>query len=289
MNGEQTTSIRAGKVMRLKNYTLPVGERTCIMGILNVTPDSFSDGGQYLDPVRAVEKARQMVEEGADIIDIGGESSQPGSERITVEEELHRVMPAIKALRESAGVPLSIDTCKSEVAREALAEGVSMVNDITALRGDPEMARTIAGFDAGVVLMHMKGRPGTMQEAPRYDDVIGEIFSYLSGSITLAEEAGIDPDKIIIDPGIGFGKTVEHNLVILRRLARFRDLGKPVLVGTSRKSFIGRLTGRGVDKREFGTAASCAAAVMGGADIIRVHNVAEMRDVTRVVDAIQGV
>ena len=272
----------------MKDHTLPVGERTRIMGVLNVTPDSFSDGGKYLDPVRAAEKAKRMAGEGADIIDIGGESSRPGSERVSAEEELSRVMPVIRELAGVIDVPLSIDTYKSGVARQALAEGVSWVNDITALNGDADMARQIAEFDAGVILMHMLGEPKTMQDAPLYGDVMEEIFSYLSGSVRLAQEAGIDPGKIIVDPGIGFGKTLEQNLVILRRLSRFKALGKPVLVGVSRKSFIGDLTGKGSGGRVFGTAASLTAAIMHGADVVRVHDVNEMRDVARVTDAIIG-
>jgi len=272
----------------LKNHVLPISERTCIMGILNVTSDSFSDGGMYLDPERAVEKALAMSAEGVDIIDIGGESSRPGSERITAEEELGRVMPVIKALRNVVNVPLSIDTWKSAVAEAALAEGVAIVNDITALRGDRDMARTIARFDAGVILMHMKGEPQTMQDKPFYEDMMKEVASYLSGAIALATEAGIDRAKIIIDPGIGFGKTLEQNLEILRDLRRLGVLDKPIMVGTSRKSFIGKLTGKDAGKRVFGTAATLAAAVMNGAHIVRVHDVDMMRDVTRVTDAIAG-
>lgn len=259
-----------------------------MMGVLNVTPDSFSDGGEYVDPARAVERAKRMVAGGADIIDIGGESSRPGSKRVTAREELDRVMPIIRALAGEVDVPLSIDTYKSEVARRALAEGVSVVNDITALRGDPDMARTVAGFDAGVVLMHMRGTPETMQDAPFYGDVMEEIFSHLAGAIALAERAGVDPDKIIVDPGIGFGKTVGHNLTILRRLRRLAALGRPILIGASRKSFIGKLTGKEPGERAYGTAASLAAAIMNGADIIRVHDVDEMLDVARVADAITG-
>ncbi|RKY40856.1 MAG: dihydropteroate synthase [Candidatus Makaraimicrobium thalassicum] len=282
-------SLKVRNNIPLKDYTLPVGERTCVMGILNVTPDSFSDGGRYLDPSRAVERAKQMAEEGADIIDIGGESSRPGSERVAPEEELERVMPVIRALRGIIGVPLSIDTYKSKVAAQALAEGVSVVNDITALRGDADMARTIAASGAGVILMHMKGDPKNMQDAPFYDDVMDEISSYLSESIALAVEAGVDPERIIIDPGIGFGKTTEHNLVILRELSRLKQLGKPVLIGTSRKAVIGTITGKEVGGRLSGTAASFTAAIINGADIIRVHDVDQMRDVTCVADAIMSV
>ncbi|MFC1548465.1 dihydropteroate synthase [Candidatus Omnitrophota bacterium] len=275
------------KDISLSKYKLPVGERTCIMGILNVTPDSFSDGDSYLDPERALKKVLRMVECGADIIDIGGESTRPGAERISAEEELLRVMPIIKALEGKISIPLSIDTYKSRVAREALEEGVSIVNDITALRGDQDMARTVAEFDAGLILMHMKGDPSDMQDDPRYEDVMSEICSCLSGAISMAQEAGIDTEKIMVDPGIGFGKTLEHNLIILRDLSELRKLGKPVLAGTSRKSFIGSLTGRETPDRIFGTAASIAVAIMSGADIIRVHDVDEMRDVARVVDAIK--
>lgn len=277
-----------GKNLYLKDYVLPISERTCIMGVLNITPDSFSDGGMYLEPEQAVQRAVQMEGQGADIIDIGGESSRPGAGRISAEEELNRVIPVIKLLKKAVSVPLSVDTYKSEVARQALAEGAQMVNDISALRWDPCMAETVAEFRAGVVLMHMKGTPKDMQESPFYENIIEEICSYIEESVIIAVEAGIDPDKIIIDPGIGFGKTVEHNLKILKELARFKSLGKPVLVGTSRKSFIGALTGKDMNGRLFGTAASIAAAIIKGADIVRVHDVEAMRDVVRIADAIQG-
>lgn len=283
------TITRSDKDMILNGYTLPVGKRTCIMGILNVTPDSFSDGGKYLDADMALEKAVLMQSQGADIIDIGGESSRPGSARISADEELARVMPVIKALKEKIKVPLSIDTYKSEVARGALREGVSMVNDITALRGDVRMAATIAEFDAAVVLMHMQGMPDTMQNEPQYDDVVKDIFSFLSDSVSAAEKAGIDPDKIVVDPGIGFGKSVEHNLMILSRLDAFKELGKPVLVGISRKSFLGGITGRKTGERLAGTAAGNALAIFKGADIIRVHDVADMHDAACVADAIMRI
>ena len=272
--------------MRLKDNILPIGERTCIMGVLNVTPDSFSDGGKYLDPLLAAEHAERMAEEGADIIDVGGESSRPGAEGISAAEELERIMPVLKTVAGRLKIPVSVDTRKSEVAREALRAGASVINDITALRGDPEMAAVIAEHGAGVVLMHMKGSPRDMQRDPAYKDVMGEIKAYLSGSIDIAHSAGIDPDKIIIDPGVGFGKTLEHNLEILRRLGELYDLGKPVLVGTSRKSFLGGITGKDGEARIFGTAASVAAAIMNGADVVRVHDVAAMKDIARVIDAI---
>lgn len=274
--------------MRLRGYDIPTALRTCVMGVLNVTPDSFSDGGRYLDPFMASEHAVRMVEEGADIIDIGAESSRPGAGRVSAQEELSRVLPVIKAVAGKVKVPISVDTWKSEVAKAALLEGAALVNDITALRGDPAMAGVVAEAGAGVVLMHMKGEPENMQVEPVYDDVVREVISYLSGSVYTAETAGIPPDMIAIDPGIGFGKTLEHNLEILRRLSELKALDKPILVGTSRKSFIGKITGRGVADRVFGTAASVAAAIMNGADIVRVHDVGEMVEVARMIDAINS-
>ena len=273
--------------MRFKDYTLPIDQRTCIMGILNVTPDSFSRDGIYKDPSKALWRAEQMVAEGADIIDVGGESSRPGAEHLSEKEEIERVVPVIKVLKRSLKtVPISIDTYKSKVAFAALAEGADIINDITALKGSFDMARIAVEFNAGVILMHMKGNPRTMQEAPSYDNVVEEIYSYLSESISLAESAGVRRKKIIIDPGIGFGKTHQHNIEILRALKKFKELKKPVLVGTSRKSFIGALTGRDVEERSFGDSAGFALAIMNGADILRVHNVSAARDAARVTDAI---
>ena len=274
--------------MQLGDYVLPIEERTCIMGVLNVTPDSFSDGGMYLDPDRAAQHAKNLAAEGADIIDIGGESSRPGAKSITPQEEIDRIMPVIRAVKALVSVPISVDTYKSEVARLALLEGASIVNDISGLKSDPKMASVIAELDAGVVLMHMKGTPKDMQSGPEYGNVIEEIYEYLSKSIDLAITAGIDKDKIIIDPGIGFGKTLEHNLLILKELEEFKKLKKPILIGTSRKSFIGKITGAEAGDRLMGTAASCALAIMNGANIIRVHNVSALRDVAKVVDAIKG-
>lgn len=270
----------------LKDYALPISKRTCIMGILNITPDSFSDGGEFLSVSGAVERAMQMEAAGADIIDIGGESSRPGRIRISEEEELRRVLPVIKRVRKAVKAPLSIDTCKSEVAREALSLGVSIVNDITALKQDAAMAGVIAQFSAGVILMHMKGEPENMQDNPAYDDVIEEISLYLKKAVDSAIAQGISSKKIIIDPGIGFGKTLEHNLCILKNLKEFKKLGMPILIGTSRKSFIGTLTSRSVKERDFASAASFALAIENGANIIRVHDVSSARDVARVTDAI---
>jgi len=272
--------------MRFKDFTLPIYQRTCIMGILNVTPDSFSAGAVYKDTASALKRAEDMVSLGADIIDVGGESSRPGAAAVEEKEEIERVVPVIEAIKRSLKVPVSIDTCKSEVARSALKAGADIVNDITALRGDEGMASVAAEFNAAVILMHMKGTPRTMQEAPVYDNVVEEIYSYLSESASLAEGAGVAPEKIIIDPGIGFGKTLHHNIEILRALKRFRELKKPVLVGTSRKSFIGALTGKGVDERIYGDLAIFTLAIRNGADILRVHDVGEACDVARVTDRI---
>ncbi|MDD4013164.1 MAG: dihydropteroate synthase [Candidatus Omnitrophica bacterium] len=274
--------------MMIGGYDLPLGRRTLIMGILNITPDSFSDGGMYLDPGAAVEKAALLVDEGADIIDIGGESSRPGSSRVSAREEAARVIPVIKRLSGKIKAPISIDTYKSEVAARALDEGALMVNDITALRGDRRMPGTIARENAWIVLMHMKGTPANMQKAPEYGDVIAEIREFLLGAITMAEKSGISPDHIMVDPGIGFGKTPGHNFEILRRLDEFRSVSKRMVIGPSRKSFVGSVTGRAPEERIFGTAAAVALAVAGGADVVRVHDVAQMRDVVKVADAIRG-
>ncbi len=275
--------------MRLRNRELPIGERTLLMGILNVTPDSFSDGGEHFKTDDAIARARRMIEEGVDILDIGGESTRPGSKPITAREEIERVVPKIKAIRDGSDVLISVDTYKGEVARAALEAGADIVNDITALNGDESMAGVIAEADAAVVLMHMRGTPETMQEDTEYDDVIKEVLASLKMSIGKAEGAGIEPGKIIIDPGIGFGKTAENNITILKELKSFLSLDKPLLLGTSRKSFIGVITDRDVKDRIFGTAASVCAAVLNGASIVRVHDVREMSDVVKITDAIKGV
>jgi dihydropteroate synthase len=258
--------------------------RTHIMGVLNVTPDSFSDGGHFLDVGTAVHRGREMIDEGADFIDIGGESSRPGSEPVGAEEETRRILPVIEQLAAGGSVPVSVDTCKSEVARRALDAGAVVVNDITGLRSDPAMADVIARHHATAVIMHMKGSPGTMQEDPRYADLVGEVREYLAEGIALALRSGIR--QIIVDPGIGFGKTIAHNLEILRRLAEFRSLGYPLLVGPSRKSFIGRILDLGVEERLEGTAGAVAASIMNGASVVRVHDVKPMLRVARIVDAI---
>ena len=256
------------------------------MGILNVTPDSFSDGGCYLDAERAINRAKTMVADGADIIDIGGESSRPGASPASIGEELARVLPVIEGLVNEIPVPISIDTCKSTVARSALEAGAHIVNDITALQADSEMTKVAVEMNAGVVLMHMQGNPRTMQCSAVYEDVVAEISSWLQQRIHEAETKGIPPDRIVIDPGIGFGKTAAHNLEILRRLDDFRSLNKPILIGTSRKSFIGKVLDVPVEDRVEGTAATVTWAIAHGADMIRVHDVKTMHRVARMTDAI---
>jgi len=265
-----------------------LGRRTLIMGILNVTPDSFSDGGRYLDLKAALARARRLVEEGADIIDIGGESTRPGADPVPLAEELRRAIPVVEAVREEfPEVCLSIDTYKARVAEEALRSGADLINDVSALRFDPEMASVAAEYDVPVVLMHMKGTPKTMQQDPRYSNVMGEILAFLNERIEWAVSQGISYEKIIIDPGIGFGKRPEHNTEILRRLGELRSLGRPILLGTSRKSFLGALSGRPVEERLEETIASVVIGVLNGADIVRVHDVRAVRYALTVADAIR--
>lgn len=276
-----------------KQFTLELGEkaldlstRTHLMGILNVTPDSFSDGGKFFKFEEAVKQGLKLSEEGADIIDIGGESTRPGSEPVTMEEELHRVTPVIEELAKRIGTPISIDTYKSRVAKEALDSGASMINDISGLRFDPEMKKVIAEYGVPVVLMHIQGTPRNMQENPKYDDLIENVKNYLDQSISMAEKTGIGEYKIIIDPGIGFGKTLDDNLKILRNLSEFKSLGKPVMIGVSRKSFIGKILDLPTDERLEGSLASMAVAIMNGANILRVHDVKESKRVAKLVDSI---
>lgn len=246
------------------------------MGIINVTPDSFSGDGLAGKLKEAVKQAERFVKEGADILDVGGESSRPGSDSVSVEEEIERVIPVICEIKHF-GVPVSVDTTKSRVAEEALKNGAVMVNDITALRFDPSMAEVALRYDADVILMHMLGTPKTMQENPLYGDVVRDIITFLGGRISFCEDVGISAKNIFIDPGIGFGKTVEHNLEIVRRLPEFRELGKPIVVGPSRKSFIGKVLDVPAEERVEGTAAVVALCVQASAEIIRVHDVKAMR------------
>ncbi|MBI2914639.1 MAG: dihydropteroate synthase [Firmicutes bacterium] len=272
--------------MKPEGFTQVFGQRTLIMGILNVTPDSFYDAGRYASPDLAARRAVEMVEQGADIIDVGGESTRPGSSPVDAQEERRRVVPVVREIARRLPVLVSVDTYKAGVAEAALGEGAHLVNDIFALRGDPRMTEVVSRFGAGVVLMHMQGTPATMQQNPQYDDVILEIQSFLEDRVQAAREGGVPPGRIIVDPGIGFGKTVAHNLEILRRLRELKRLGQPLLVGPSRKSFLGALSGLPAEERLEGTAAALALAVAQGADIVRVHDVKEMKRVAVVADAV---
>jgi dihydropteroate synthase len=272
---------------KTKRYDLKA--KTHVMGVLNVTADSFSDGGRFLRPRDAIAQGMRMIKQGADIIDVGGESTRPGADPISLEEELSRVIPVISALCQQTDVPISIDTYKSEVAKRALDAGAQMINDISALRYDPEMRKIAREFDVPIVLMHIKGTPKNMQQKPWYEDVIGEISEYLKESIRMAQEAGIDKGKIIIDPGIGFGKRLVDNLNILKNLEKFSILRCPILIGCSRKSFIGKILDLPVGDRLEGSLAALAVAMMNGASLVRVHDVEESKRVARMVDAIKRV
>ncbi|MEA3560923.1 MAG: dihydropteroate synthase [Candidatus Omnitrophota bacterium] len=281
--------------LRCCKHIFNFGKKTYLMGILNLTPDSFSGDGIYKLPAagrrpqvinRAVEIAEQMVRDGADIIDVGGESTRPGARGVDKKEEIARVMPVINKLVKRIKVPISIDTTKSEIAHLALDSGVSIVNDITGLRGDSRLVKIAAKYNAGIIIMHIKGRPRTMQKAPRYDSLISEIIGWLKKGIEIAHSAGIGQERTIVDPGIGFGKTTGHNLEILKRLREFKSLGRPILVGTSGKSLIGSILKTPVDQRLLGTAATVAVAIGNGADIVRVHDVRQMAQVARMTDAI---
>jgi len=273
--------------IRCGSRVLDLGGRTCVMGILNATPDSFSDGGRFFDREDALRRAERMTEEGADIVDVGGESSRPGADPVSEEEEIRRTAPVIEYLAGRLDAVLSIDTYKAAVARRALDAGATMVNDIGALRLDPGMAPLVAEYDVPLVLMHMKGTPKTMQRSPRYDDLMGEIGTFLEDRMEVAVRAGVPHEQLILDPGIGFGKTIEHNLEILARLDALRPLDHPLLIGPSRKSFIGTLLGLPADERLEGTLAAVVCGVWNGAHIVRVHDVRETVRVVRVADAIR--
>jgi dihydropteroate synthase len=273
--------------IRCREQTLVLGKRTLLMGVLNVTPDSFSDGGLFFDRKSAISHGLDMVEEGADIIDIGGESTRPGSKPLELEEELRRVIPVIESLAKEVKIPISIDTYKSTVAQKAIEAGAQIINDISGLHFDPSLAQVAAREDIPLVLMHIRGTPETMQKDVRYGSLFSEIIQYLKDSIQLAENAGLDPRQIIIDPGIGFGKTVEDNLLIIKNLFEFCILGKPILLGTSRKSFIGKILNTEADNRMEGTLSSIAIGVFNGAHIIRSHDVLQARKAIAVADAIR--
>lgn len=279
-----------GREWKLARRSLPYGERTLVMGVLNITPDSFSDGGQFFASDRAIAQAQQMIEEGADIIDVGGESTRPGSEFVSEAEELRRVIPVIERVASSASIPISIDTTKPSVARAALAAGAEIVNDISGLRFDQVIADEVAGAKAGLVLMHSRGTPKDMQQLPPVTDILSEVISGLRQSVSIAEERGVTRESIAIDPGIGFGKTAEQNVKLIAKLDQlareFPDL--PLMIGTSRKSFIGKLLDNApANQRLYGTLASTVAAVLNGAQVVRVHDVKATSDAVRVIDAIR--
>ncbi|OGP99359.1 MAG: dihydropteroate synthase [Deltaproteobacteria bacterium RBG_16_55_12] len=257
------------------------------MGIVNVTPDSFSDGGRYLDPEKAIAHGIRLAQEGADIIDVGGESTRPGSRPLSAQEEMGRVLPVIRGLSRAVSIPISVDTYKADVARAALDEGADIVNDISALRFDPGMAPLIAAEKVPVVLMHMQGTPQTMQRRPYYQNVVEEVKEFLSGRIRFALGAGVGAERIIIDPGIGFGKELDHNLALLRGLPALASLGRPILVGPSRKSFVGKLLDVGPEERLEGSLAASVAAVLAGAHMIRTHDVKETLRAIRIADALR--
>jgi dihydropteroate synthase len=277
---------RSTFVLHCGSHALEIGRRTLLMGIVNVTPDSFSDGGEFFEPGKAIEHGRRLAAEGADVLDIGGESTRPGAQPVDAEAECDRVLPVVEALAKELDVPISIDTSKATVALRALDAGATMLNDVTALRGDPEMADAAARSRLPLVLMHMQGTPRTMQESPRYDDLMSEIVAYLRGSMAVAVEAGASEEQLVVDPGLGFGKGLGHNLEILRRLGELRSLGRPILIGPSRKSMIGKVLGAAMGQRLLGTAATVAYGIARGAHIVRIHDVAEMRQVARMADAL---
>jgi dihydropteroate synthase len=281
-------SVVAFSQIRCREKTLLLDSKVLIMGILNVTPDSFSDGGRFLDPTFAVDQAQEMVAQGADIIDIGGESTRPGASYVSAEEEIDRIRPILQVLGKCIDIPLSIDTRKAAVAQMALDCGASIVNDVSALEDDSCMAKVIQESGAGVVLMHRQGPSATMQEAPHYEDVVEEVKSFLAQRVAFAQSMGIPSDHIIVDPGIGFGKTCNHNLKILSSLGEFLKLNQPLMIGLSRKGFIGDLTGKPVAEREMGNAAAIATAVWQGAHILRVHDVSAMKDPIRVAQALRN-
>ncbi len=270
-----------------RDCTVVLGRRTLVMGVLNATPDSFSDGGDYPDPSAAADRALEMVEQGADIIDVGGESTRPGADPVPAEEETRRVVPVIKKIREQSDILVSIDTMKAETARRALEAGADIINDISALEADPRMVAVAAETQAGVVLMHMKGSPQTMQNNPGYESVVQEVGAYLAGRMQFAEQHGVRRECMVIDPGIGFGKTVGHNLELLRGLPQLARCGRPILIGTSRKSFIGKTLNReNPSERRAGSLGTAAWAVMRGAHILRVHDVIDTCDVCGLVDTL---
>lgn len=272
--------------LRTRRQCIDLNDRPLLMGILNVTPDSFYDGGRYLDPQVAVTHALRLVEEGADLLDIGAESTRPGAGPVEANEERRRLIPVVTAVAKAVTVPISVDTSKAAVAKAAVDAGAVIVNDVTALRGDPEMVEVVADTEAALVLMHMQGTPQTMQQQPQYRNVAEDIAEFLAERARFAMDRGVARSRIVLDPGIGFGKVLMHNLDLLAQLGTFTKLGFPVMIGPSRKGFIGQLTNQAVQDRAWGTAGVVALAVEHGANILRVHDVAPMRDVVKVVLAI---
>jgi dihydropteroate synthase len=263
----------------LAKQTLTFGRRPLVMGVVNVTPDSFSDGGRFDDTDKAVTHGLELVRQGADLLDIGGESTRPGAGPVSVDEELRRVLPVVEALARQTAVPIAVDTSKASVARQCLERGAQVINDVTALSGDADMANVVGQFHAGVVLMHMQGTPATMQEKPHYDNVVAELLRFFRRRLKACRAAGIQASRVAIDPGIGFGKALEHNLTILARLKELQRLGQPVLLGVSRKGFIGTILNRPVGERLIGSlAAICYAAASGAVQVVRVHDVGETRE-----------
>jgi dihydropteroate synthase len=280
-------SLPSGRVT-LRGGVLSLAKRVHVMGILNVTPDSFSDGGRYVDADAACAHAMAMIEQGADLLDIGAESSKPGAVAIDEEEERRRLLPIVRELCRRTTIPLSIDTTKAAIAEEALDAGAALINDISALRFDPRMASVVARSGAGVILMHMQGTPATMQRTASYTYVVEDVRAFLAARLEVAQQAGIPRDRILLDPGIGFGKNCEHNVTLLNHLDAFQTLGRPIVVGVSRKAFLGKILGRSIDERLMGTAGAVAVAIMKGARVVRVHDVAPIRDVVKIVEAIMS-
>ncbi len=273
-------------ILPIPNHNIELGSRTLVMGILNVTPDSFSDGGRYLEPAAAVERAWELAEQGADILDVGGESTRPGSKGISAKEELRRVMPVLEALAGKYPLPISIDTSKAEVAHAALEAGAGLVNDVFSLAGSTRLGEEAARFHAGLILMNMRGDPASMQRIPPSRAILPELEHWAQEAVARAQKCGVSSERIILDPGIGFGKTTGQNLEILRNLNRLSATGYPLLVGTSRKSFIGTILNNPAGERIWGTAATVAASIIFGAHIVRVHDVLAMREVADMTDAI---
>ena len=279
---------RARFAIRSGDLTLELGKRTLLMGTINVTPDSFSDGNTFFETDRAIQQGELLAAEGADLLDIGGESTRPFSEAVPVEEELRRVIPVIKELAKRTSIPISIDTCKNRVAREALDVGATIINDVSALRFDPELVRVAANAEVPLVLMHMQGTPRVMQIEPRYHSLLSEVISFLEERIQFACAGGVSRERIIVDPGIGFGKTVNHNLLLIKHLDALATLGRPVLLGSSRKAFIGAVLDKEVTEREPGTWATVCTGIVNGAHIVRVHEVTICRQLADMIDAIQN-